>query len=170
MVFLETDPKKGALKKDGRMWICQAQPQKEYFPSCPPTSNKPKAPLSRNHVVFQDLLSLSSPVVPCYPFLGEGSPTEMDYRKKLVPLFKLLPELEDLVSETSDPHGTEGTLVCPSDARAAMWPRGPWTTPPSSGTRERDRVASREMGGPWSSIARSPSSWTLVAFFWVRTM
>ena len=30
---------------------------------------------------------LGSPVVPFYPFLGEGSPTEIDYRKKLVPLF-----------------------------------------------------------------------------------
>ena len=25
--------------------------------------------------------------VPFYPFLGEGSPTKIDYRKKLVPLF-----------------------------------------------------------------------------------
>ena len=30
---------------------------------------------------------LGPPVVPFYPFLGEGSPTKIDYRKKLVPLF-----------------------------------------------------------------------------------
>ena len=30
---------------------------------------------------------LGPPVVPFYPFLGEGSPTKIDYRKRLVPLF-----------------------------------------------------------------------------------
>ena len=30
---------------------------------------------------------LGPPVVPFYPFLGEGSPAKIDYRKKLVPLF-----------------------------------------------------------------------------------
>ena len=33
---------------------------------------------------------LGLPVVPFYPFLGEGSPTKIDYGKKLVPLFKPL--------------------------------------------------------------------------------
>ena len=30
---------------------------------------------------------LGPPVVPFYPFFGEGSPTKMDYRKNRVPLF-----------------------------------------------------------------------------------
>ena len=34
---------------------------------------------------FQPLLG--PPVVPFYPFLGEGSPTKVDYIKKKVPLF-----------------------------------------------------------------------------------
>ena len=32
-------------------------------------------------------MDLARPVVPFYPFLGEGSPSRKDYRKKLVPLF-----------------------------------------------------------------------------------
>ena len=32
---------------------------------------------------------LGPAVVPFYPFLGEGSPTKIDYRKQLVPLFPL---------------------------------------------------------------------------------
>ena len=33
-------------------------------------------------------VSLGPPVVPLYPFVGEGSPTEVDYRRqKLVPVF-----------------------------------------------------------------------------------
>ena len=35
-------------------------------------------------------LSLGPPVVPFYPFLGEGSTTKTDYRKKLEPLFEPL--------------------------------------------------------------------------------
>ena len=35
-----------------------------------------------------------SPVVPVYPFLGEGSPTKIDYRRKGTPIVTSL--LEDL--------------------------------------------------------------------------
>ena len=54
--------------------------------------------------MFHELLSTDSshllgpPVVPFYPVLGEGSPTKIDYRKKLVPNSNLK-LLEDLVRE-----------------------------------------------------------------------
>ena len=38
--------------------------------------------------------SLGPPVVPFYPFLGEGSPTKIDYRKKVTLILTSL--LEDL--------------------------------------------------------------------------
>ena len=41
------------------------------------------------------VLLLGPPVVPCYPFLGEGSPTKIDYRKKGTLILTSL--LEDLV-------------------------------------------------------------------------
>ena len=41
-----------------------------------------------NYVPFWwfELAHVGPPVVPCYPFFGEGSPTKIDYRKKLVPV------------------------------------------------------------------------------------
>ena len=41
-------------------------------------------------------LALGPPVVPFYPFLGEGSPTKIDYRKKRVHTLILTSLLEDL--------------------------------------------------------------------------
>ena len=47
--------------------------------------------------VFEGAL-LGPPVVPCYPFLGEGSPTKIDYRKKVGTLI-LTSLLEDLLTD-----------------------------------------------------------------------
>ena len=35
------------------------------------------------HFCLQEKLKLGPPVVPFYPFLGEGSPTKLDYRTKV---------------------------------------------------------------------------------------
>ena len=45
------------------------------------------------------MIQTRSPVVPFYPFLGEGSPTRIEYRKKGTLMYILTSLLEDLVYE-----------------------------------------------------------------------
>ena len=62
--------------------------------------------------------------MPFYPFLGEGSPTKIDYRKKLVPLFnsklKLLEELVEF-GPTKTPKLLKRVKFC---RRHRGFPRG----------------------------------------------
>ena len=50
---------------------------------------EPKASTLKDFCTFLEevLKRLGPPVVPFYPFLGEGSPTTIDYRKNRIPLF-----------------------------------------------------------------------------------
>ena len=68
-------------------WECQARKPK---PQCVSGRCAEPTRSARNNTISSSILffaRLGPPVVTFSPFLVEGSPTKVDYRKKLVPLF-----------------------------------------------------------------------------------
>ena len=80
--------------------------------------------------MFVIAVILGPPVVPFYPFLGEGSPTQIDYITKGTLILTSL--LEDLASLALNGQTPDGDL--PPGAQRSTWRRGHCHAQVSGGT------------------------------------
>ena len=84
-MFIAKGPATYSLAADSQVADLQSSSLKRQLEAIGAWHGDLRSVASRDASWERDQSLLGPPVVPFYPFLGEGSPTEIDYRKKRYP-------------------------------------------------------------------------------------